>query len=460
MHAGDVVLIVVAMGLAIALHSLLVDWVPWLRKAPGEVTLLLVAYVALPIWIIVLSLSGLDRVLEGGLNTLHWSLRLLRAQVFATGILLAVIWSAQLVVNRSLVVLFIVFSFLLPWTSRFMLALWARHQYSSGHGRTRMLLVGSASECRRLAEQFEASPMPPLISGSLQPDSDPGEAPSTSPVLGPPERIDDVLHEHAIDVVLIAPPYERWADAKHVVERCEERGISVEFTIPAADGGLRMARVSRRFGAPVITYAPPYKPPEWLALKQLFDTSAAAIGIVLLTPIWLLVGALVLLSSGRPILFKQERIGKNGRRFYMLKFRTMVKDAELQKGNLQHRNEAGGPVFKLGDDPRVTRVGRLLRRSSIDELPQLFNVLGGSMSLIGPRPLPVEEQQNIRGPRRRRLAMKPGITGLWQVSGRSNVTFERWMDLDLQYVDEWRPSLDVLILLRTIPAVLFGRGAH
>jgi lipopolysaccharide/colanic/teichoic acid biosynthesis glycosyltransferase len=144
----------------------------------------------------------------------------------------------------------------------------------------------------------------------------------------------------------------------------------------------------------------------------------------------------------------------------MLKFRTMIKDAEAKKAELEHRNEAGGPVFKLGDDPRVTPIGKWLRRSSIDELPQLFNVLSGSMSLVGPRPLPVDEQQKIRGPLRRRLAMKPGITGLWQVSGRSEVTFERWMDLDLQYVDEWRPGLDLSILLRTVPAVLFGKGAH
>ena len=191
-------------------------------------------------------------------------------------------------------------------------------------------------------------------------------------------------------------------------------------------------------------------------------TLAAAAGLLLLlaAPLLILVALAILLTMGRPILFVQERIGRRGRRFSMLKFRTMVIDAERQKSELQHLNEAGGPVFKAAADPRVTRLGSFLRRSSIDELPQLINVLNGSMSIIGPRPLPVAEQQNIRGHHRRRLALKPGITGLWQVSGRSNITFEAWMELDLRHVDEWSLGLDLKILLLTIPAVLFGRGAR
>jgi lipopolysaccharide/colanic/teichoic acid biosynthesis glycosyltransferase len=144
----------------------------------------------------------------------------------------------------------------------------------------------------------------------------------------------------------------------------------------------------------------------------------------------------------------------------MYKFRTMVRDAEAQKAQLASLNEMTGPVFKIAGDPRVTPLGRLLRRTSVDELPQLWNILTGSMSVVGPRPLPVEEQQAMRGWHRRRLTMKPGLTCLWQISGRNQIGFEEWMRLDLKYIDEWSPALDLAIILRTVPAVLFGRGAR
>jgi len=156
----------------------------------------------------------------------------------------------------------------------------------------------------------------------------------------------------------------------------------------------------------------------------------------------------------------QPRAGLYGRSFRMVKFRSMVQGAEAQRETLGDSNEMSGPVFKIKADPRVTRLGRVLRKTSLDELPQLFNVLNGSMSLVGPRPLPLMEQRQIRGWQRRRLSMKPGITGLWQVSGRNDLDFEEWMLLDLEYIDDWSLGLDLSILLRTLPVVLFGRGAH
>jgi lipopolysaccharide/colanic/teichoic acid biosynthesis glycosyltransferase len=163
---------------------------------------------------------------------------------------------------------------------------------------------------------------------------------------------------------------------------------------------------------------------------------------------------------GRPVLFAQDRAGLRGRRFRMYKFRTMVRDAEVHREALAARNEMGGPVFKIARDPRVTTLGRFLRRTTIDELPQLFNILSGSMSVVGPRPLPVKEQQQIVGWHRRRLMMKPGLTCLWQIGGRSDVSFEDWMKLDLDYIDTWSLALDFAIILKTVPAVLLGRGAR
>jgi lipopolysaccharide/colanic/teichoic acid biosynthesis glycosyltransferase len=173
------------------------------------------------------------------------------------------------------------------------------------------------------------------------------------------------------------------------------------------------------------------------------------------------VAVLIKLDSAGPVFFTQERIGLHKRRFRMIKFRTMQDGAETQQQVLEHLNEAEGPVFKIKADPRVTRLGRLLRRFSIDELPQLFNVLKGDMSLVGPRPLPVRDVERIDArSHRRRFSVRPGVTCLWQVNGRSNVGFNNWVRMDLEYIDQWSLGLDLKILLKTIPAVLKGSGAY
>ena len=185
--------------------------------------------------------------------------------------------------------------------------------------------------------------------------------------------------------------------------------------------------------------------------------------LLLLALIWPLLAAVALLirvSSRGPIIFRQERSGFHGRAFRMYKFRTMVTDAEQRRSEVLHLNEMAGPVFKATNDPRLTRLGRLLRRFSLDELPQLVNVLRGEMSLVGPRPLPVYEASRIKGAQRRRLAMRPGMTGLWQTSGRSTVDFDEWMRMDLEYVDRWSLALDARILMATLPVVLRGTGAR
>jgi exopolysaccharide biosynthesis polyprenyl glycosylphosphotransferase len=197
-----------------------------------------------------------------------------------------------------------------------------------------------------------------------------------------------------------------------------------------------------------------------LIVKRTMDIVVAFLSIILLSPILLGTALVIKLSSPGPILFLQERLGLNKRRFRVYKFRTMVPGAEEFMAILESRNEMGGPVFKIRNDPRVTPVGRVLRRSSIDELPQLFNVLKGDMSLVGPRPLPVRDYEGFSEDwQRRRFSVKPGITCLWQVYGRSTVSFDEWMLLDLQYMDEWSLWLDLKILVRTVPAVLRGVGA-
>jgi len=196
------------------------------------------------------------------------------------------------------------------------------------------------------------------------------------------------------------------------------------------------------------------------AMKRGFDVAVASLLLLLLLPVLLSVAIAVKLSSRGPIFFLQDRIGLNKRRFKIWKFRTMVPGAEKLMATVEARNEATGPVFKMKNDPRVTPVGRWLRRTSLDELPQLFNVLMGDMSLVGPRPLPVRDYEGFNQDwQRRRFSIKPGITCLWQVNGRSGISFDQWMRLDLQYLDEWSLWLDLKILAKTVPAVLKGAGA-
>jgi exopolysaccharide biosynthesis polyprenyl glycosylphosphotransferase len=197
-----------------------------------------------------------------------------------------------------------------------------------------------------------------------------------------------------------------------------------------------------------------------LFLKRAVDLSLSLLGIVLLSPLFIIIGFLIAKDSNGPILFKQRRIGKNGVPFDMYKFRSMVVNAEELKTKLVKENEANGPVFKMKEDPRVTKIGKFLRKYSIDELPQLFNVLKGEMSLIGPRPPLPEEVEKYDNYHWRRLDVTPGISGLWQVSGRSDLSFEEWVNLDIYYIENWSIGMDVKIMLRTIPVVLFGKGAY
>jgi exopolysaccharide biosynthesis polyprenyl glycosylphosphotransferase len=194
-----------------------------------------------------------------------------------------------------------------------------------------------------------------------------------------------------------------------------------------------------------------------LAAKRLIDLFVAAGGLVLFSPIFVAVAILVVVRDGPPVFFRQSRVGLHGRPFTLVKFRTMQRDAEASRSDLGAHNELRGPVFKLTNDPRVTSIGRVLRRSSLDELPQLWNVLRGDMSLVGPRPpLPAEVARYDLW-HRRRLSMKPGITGLWQVRGRREPDFDRWVEADLEYIDRWSLWLDLQILARTIPAAFEGR---
>ena len=271
--------------------------------------------------------------------------------------------------------------------------------------------------------------------------------------------IPKILDEKVVDEVMFIVPRSWLSIIEKSLLACEARGIRTNI---AADFfNLNIARsVSTEIeGVPLLSFQTTIGAEWQLLLKRIFDVIASLTGLILLLPIFLALIIMIKAMSRGPAIFKQTRSGLNGRRFIMYKFRTMVEDAETKRAELEKFNSMNGPAFKMHNDPRVTRFGTFLRRSSLDELPQLFNVLKGEMSIVGPRPPLPSEVEKYEIWQRRRLSMKPGLTCLWQANGRNNVDFDKWMKMDLEYTDTWSLSLDFKILLKTIPAVLFSVGA-
>jgi len=272
----------------------------------------------------------------------------------------------------------------------------------------------------------------------------------------------DFLRKNVVDEVAICLPLKSLYDvASEIVASCEEQGISVVIYTQLFE--IKNPRIARkRFNTDLILRVfSSHVDENALLVKRAMDIVGAALLLILTSPILIAAAMAVKLDSSGPALFVQKRVGYNKRLFDCYKLRTMRQDAEAMQDQLEELNVSGGSTFKIPDDPRVTRLGRFLRKSSIDELPQLFNVLLGDMSLVGPRPLPVRDWERFQKDwPRRRFSVRPGITCLWQISGRNRIGFERWMELDMEYIDNWSLLLDVEILLKTIPAVFRREGAY
>jgi exopolysaccharide biosynthesis polyprenyl glycosylphosphotransferase len=279
-------------------------------------------------------------------------------------------------------------------------------------------------------------------------------------ILGDADTLEEVLRKVPVDEIYIAGKMRTHGEEMQASIRVCER-LGIPFALPAY--GFRLERAQAVHAEAVAdgylhyqTYEPK---PQQQAMKRLFDIVASALALWVLLPLFLVVMVLIKLTSRGPIFFRQVRVGLHGRTFNMLKFRSMAANAEALKSTLAAANEQSGPVFKMRFDPRVTRVGRFIRRYSIDELPQLINVLRGDMSVVGPRPPVPDEVAKYEAWQRRRLSVRPGLTCIWQVSGRNQISFEDWMVLDMQYIDHWSLAQDFSLIFRTIPVVITGRGA-
>jgi len=278
--------------------------------------------------------------------------------------------------------------------------------------------------------------------------------------LGTTEHLQELVRKETIDEIVVCPADGVWTtEVKSVLRFCQATGINCRLAPDFL--GIPMSRtVIAPIGhVPAYMVHAGFANDSWMVWKRLLDIFGSVCGILVTAPVMIVIAIAIKVSSPGKILFRQRRVGMNGREFTMLKFRSMYRDAEQRRAELLARNEQTGPVFKIKDDPRITGIGRLLRKYSLDELPQLFNVLHGDMSIVGPRPPLAHEVQQYDWWQRRRLAVRPGLTCLWQVSGRNAIGFDRWMELDLQYIDGWSLGLDFKIIAKTVREVFRGSGA-
>jgi exopolysaccharide biosynthesis polyprenyl glycosylphosphotransferase len=371
-------------------------------------------------------------------------------------------FALKLDLSRPLIALFGTYQALMLVVARVLVLLHARRKgmLSSSKHSHNIVIIGTSPKARKmgaLVSRYSDWGLRILgyvvakESTSVKPEGD---------ILGSVSDLSSIIENNVVDEIIFVGDRPSLDVLDRVLELCNEQGIRTRVAadfFPAKVTNLSMEFLEN---VPVITFssAPEHAPS--LLVKRILDIVISAILLVILMPFLLIIGVMVKITSRGPIIYRQVRCGLFGRKFHLYKIRSMYNGAEDVLWEIRHLNEMDGPVFKMRNDPRVTPLGRFLRKSSIDELPQFWNVLKGDMSLVGPRaPLPDEVKEYTRW-QRRRLSVKPGITCLWQVSGRSEIDFHEWMKLDLHYIDNWSLLLDLKILLRTFPVVIFGKGAR
>ena len=329
------------------------------------------------------------------------------------------------------------------------------------------LLVGSAPQALEIARTLEANERRGLRllgfarvqpGGELEAQVKAASLRRSYPVYDL-SQLPELLRRHVIDEVVFAVSKDELEKLEETFLRCEEEGVKARLLLSFFPHVLSKVYLERLRDMPLLTFSTTPENEDLLLLKRLGDFVMALVLLLVLSPLLLVLALLIKLTSKGPVFYRQARCGLGGRKFTLHKFRSMQPDADLRREELEALNELDGPVFKIRSDPRCTPVGRFMRKFSLDELPQLVNILKGEMSFVGPRPPLPEEVEKYEPWQRRRLRMPPGLTCLWALEGRSQLSFRRWMELDLQYIDNWSFALDWKILLKTIPVVLLGRGA-
>jgi exopolysaccharide biosynthesis polyprenyl glycosylphosphotransferase len=429
---------------------------------PGpNVPYVLVALFAVPVWLGLLAVSGAyDRTVVGVDGDEYR--RILDGGVHFLAVVAIAHFLGRLVLARGYVGVLIPVALILTLLVRFGLRLWLHRQRRRGRYLRRVLLVGSTTSVVQVGQHLVRSEMTGYLVVGACADTDRAElriGPRLVPVVGPTAAVAAAAEASDADAVAVTTEV-RPGDVTAIVDSLADVGVDVLVAPAIADVAGPRTVVRDVAGLPLLHVAEPtLSGPQRLA-KEVFDRVGAAVALVALAPVFAVVALAVRLDSPGPVFFRQVRVGRDGRRFNMIKFRTMVVDADRLLADLEHRNEADGLLFKMRVDPRVTRTGRLLRRYSFDELPQIINVVRGEMSMVGPRPPLPAEVERYESHVTRRLLVKPGITGLWQVSGRSDLPWDEAVRLDLYYVHHWSPTMDLTIMARTFSAVVRGSGAY
>ncbi len=415
-------------------------------------------------WHIIFSMSGLyySRRLSS-----FWMevVDIIKANALATGFLYVAAFLFNIVlVNTLFIIVFCTANITLMIIVRFLLRFFLGRVRRYGRNLRNLLIVGTNSHAIKFAEKILEKPeLGYDVVGFVDKEWVCAECEGYKrryPLI-PLQKFGDYLRENVVDEVIICLPIKHYYDIySRIIDLCVEQGIVVRLVADLFFLSLAKSRIEQFGEDTFISLYTGNMNSGALIIKRFMDISLSMALLVILSPVFLITAIAIKMASPGPVFFIQERLGRNKRLFRLYKFRTMVPNAEEMQKDLEKYNEASGPVFKIKDDPRITPIGKFLRKSSIDELPQLLNVLKGDMSLVGPRPLPVRDYREFdKQWFNRRFSVRPGITGLWQINGRSDIPFEKWIQMDLKYIDRWSLGLDVLILMKTIPAVLLGRGA-
>lgn len=421
---------------------------------------LFLLYIIIPVWAVLLYYyKAYDSV---RVYSLAYSLLPAFKAVLTGGIVLIsvlFIFRAQ-AISRALILFFLVINVVCLAVGRVLLYSILHYIRKKGRNYRTLLIIGTGNRARAFADTLNAHGEWGLkIEGFI--DKDPkrlGTLVCGYRVVGLVSDLRELLTRRQVDEIVFVGP-RSWHDSlESIVLLCEEVGIKMRIACDFYPTKLSKIELDSLSEWPLLTISPPPHYGELFVVKRAMDVAISAVILLFFSPLLLAIALAIKLTSPGPVFFKQERVGMNGRRFMVLKFRTMGQDAEKAKHELERFNEMSGPVFKMKKDPRITTVGRFLRKFSLDEFPQFINVLKGDMSIVGPRPPLPDEVTRYDYHQRRRLSVRPGITCLWQVSGRNKIGFSDWVKLDLEYIDRWSLGLDLKIIIMTVPAVLKGTG--
>ncbi len=416
------------------------------------------------LWNIIFGAFGLYRSRRVGLMTTEWwdtAKAVAVGTLILSGLALVFDFSA---VNRGFIAAF--FTTAVLGTALFRTVLRSILGGARRHGRNlrNLVIIGCGPRGAQFGKEVRSRPeLGYLLLGYID-----EMAPPPNPLHGKPEKLlgsleqaREILANIEVDEVAISLPIRSYYETiSRLIGLCEEFGLVVRIPADFFESRLVHAYVDKLHDTPVLTLQAHAPAGGSTALKRVIDFFGSAAAMIVFSPLFALIALAIKLDSRGPVFFVQERIGLGRRKFRMIKFRTMEVDAEQRQAEIEELNEVDGAAFKIKDDPRMTRVGRVLRKLSLDELPQMWNVFRGDMSLVGPRPLPIRDVQRFDSAwQNRRFSVRPGLTCLWQINGRHEIDFDHWMELDLQYIDNWSLSLDFDILVKTLPAVLRGTGA-